>query len=308
MNTETNEILKSLKSEELVKSLELLRLPILKLSDINISKTNFNKWKKEKYLDSMFGEVTTNKVWQKFSLIQLMVLTIVNMLWERRMTTHIKSYVDALMDDKELNDALNEIIEDEDQLFIKAIDKARNSDMLSYLVKQKITNPNLPPISLIEAITVASIKLQRQYSLMIFDNGEIDFYSTSILSDYVGYKIDINLLNNTFLNIAFSSLVTNILKDNRSEKTNTFLTEQNNLIDLYIKQGYDLDSLSDIFNGEKNIETTQELIYDRAKNPTIVPNISALLNEYENQNVLIKVRDGKKQSIRRLIMNKLNGK
>ena len=308
MTTETNEILKSLKSEELVKCLELLRLPILKLSDINISKTNFNKWKKEKYLDSMFGEVTTNKVWQKFSLIQLMVLTIVNMLWERRMTTHIKSYVDALMDDKELNDTLNEIIEDEEQLFIKAIDKARNSDMLSYLVKQKIANPNLPPISLIEAITVASIKLQRQYSLMIFDNGEIDFYSTSILSDYVGYKIDINLLNNTFLNIAFSSLVTNILKDNRSEKTNTYLTEQNNLIDLYIKQGYDLDSLSDIFNGEKNIETTQEQVYDRAKNPTIVPNISALLNEYENQNVLIKVRDGKKQSIRRLIMNKLKGK
>jgi hypothetical protein len=155
------------------------------------------------------------------------------------------------MDDKELNDSLNDIIEDEEQLYIKAIDKARNSDLMSYLVKQKIANPNLPPISLIEAITVASIRLQRQYSLMIFDNGRIDFYSTSILSDYVGYKIDINLLNKTFLNIAFSSLVSNILKDNRNEKTNTYLTEQNNLIDLYIKQGYDLDSLSDIFNGEK---------------------------------------------------------
>lgn len=308
MKTDTNEILKSLKSDELIRSLELMRLPILKLSDINISKTNFNKWKKEKYLDSMFGEVSTSKVWQKFSLIQLMVLTIVNMLWERRMTTHIKTYVEALMDDKELNDTLNEIIVDEEQLFIKAIDKARNSDMLSYLVKQKIANPNLPPISLIEAITVASIKLKRQYSLMIFENGEIDFYSTSILSDYVGYKIDINLLNKTFLNIAFSSLVSNILKDNRNEKTNTYLTEQNNLIDLYIKQGYDLDSLSDIFNGEKDIETTQELIFDRAKDSSIVPNISTLLNEYENQNLLIKVRDGKKQSIRRLIINKINGK
>ena len=107
------------------------------------------------------------------------------------------------------------------------------------------------------------------------------------------------------MNIINKIIHCTILNDNRKEKTNTYLTEQNNLIDLYKKQGYYFDSLTDIFDNEKQIDAREEIIYDRAKNPTKVPNISALLNEFKNQNVLIKVRDGKKQSIRRLTLNKI---
>lgn len=301
---DTSLLMKSVKSDELAKMLDIMRLPILKLSEIQILKNNFNIWKKAGYLDSMFGKGSDNHGWNKFSLTQLIVLVIVDMLWERKMNNNIKAYVDALMDSSELDEQIKSIIEDENQTYLKALD-GENLDLLTYIVTQKKENPNLPTLSWIEAISIASVKIDRPYSLLIFEDGHIEFFSTSILSEYAGIKFDLKMLNETFLNIGFSKLIRKILNfNNVTTIGNPFLTNDGNLIDKYIANGYDAETLIEILNKPSDLAVEEQTIYDRSIKGSTPPKIEELVKEKSNQDLIIKVRDGKKLSIKRLIINK----
>ncbi len=302
--SDTSLILKSIKSDELAAILEIMRVPILKLSEINISKNNFNIWKKAGYLDSMFGTDGDNHGWNKFSLTQLIILSIVDMLWERKMNKDIKDCVDGFMDSTQLDEWITEILEDENQTYLKALN-GKNLDLITYIVTQKKENPNLPAISSIEALAIASLRIDRPYSLLIFDDGQIQFFSTSILSDYMGFKFDINMLNKTFLNIGFSSLVKKILTENVDDmKNNSFLKRGSNLIKKYTVNGYDIKKLTDPSHNQSNIEVEEQNIYDRSIKGSTPPKIEEIVKEISNQDIVIKIRNGKKTNIKRFIINK----
>jgi len=298
---DTSLLLKSIKSDELASMLDILRYPILKLSEIQILKNNYNIWKKAGYLDSMFGKGSVKPIWNKFSLTQLIVLVIVDMLWQRKMNNNIKAYVDAFMDSTQLDEQIKSILEAENQTYLKALD-GKNLDLLTYIVTQKKANPNLPSLSWIEAISIASVKIDRPYSLLIFEDGRIEFFSTSILSEYVELKFEIKMLNKTFLNIGFSGLVRKII--NYDKNGNPFLKKEGNLIDKYKANGYDVETLIEILNNPNDLEVEEENIYDRSIDASNPPKIEDLVKEKANQDLIIKVRDGKKMSIKRFIINK----
>ncbi len=301
---DTSLLLKSINPDELALMLDFMRLPILKLSEIQISKNNFNIWKKAGYLDSIFGKGSDNHGWNKFSLTQLIVLVIVDMLWERKMNSNIKAYVDAFMDSSELDEQIKSILEDENQTYLKALD-GKNLDLLTYIVTQKKVNPNLPSLSWIEAISIASVKIDRPYSLLIFEDGRIEFFSTSILSEYSGIKFDIKMLNETFLNIGFSGLAKKFLNYNSANTDKSqFLKNESNLIDKYITNGYDIETLMEILHNPSDLILEEQTMYDRSVDGSNTPKIEELVKEKANQDLLIKVRDGKKMSIKRLIINK----
>jgi hypothetical protein len=301
--TDTSLLLKSIESKELALMLDIMRLPILKLSEIQISKNAFNIWKKAGYLDSIFGKGNDYHGWNKFSLTQLIVLVIVDMLWERKMNDKIKDYVDAFMNSSELDEQIKSLLEDENQTYLKALE-GKNLDLLTYIVTQKKENPNLPSISWIEAISIASVKIDRPYSLLIFEDGRLEFYSTSLLSDYIGLKFDLKMLNETFLNIGFSGLVKKILNYN-SANNNPYLKKDSQLMDKYIANGYNIETLIELLQNPSDLEVKQQTIYDRSISKGLIPpKIEDLLREKANQDLLIKVRDGKKMIINRLTINK----
>jgi len=297
-------ILKSIKSDVLASILDVIRLPTLRLSDIRISKNDFNIWKKAGYLDSMFGREVEKLVWNLFSVSQLIVLVLVNMLWERKMNEHIKDYVDAFMNSSELNELITSILEDENQTYLNAL-KGGKSDLLTYIVSQKKENPNLPALSWIEAIAIASIKIDRPYSLLLFEDGRVEFFSTTLLSDYIGLKFDIKILNETFLNIQFSSIVRKILNINKDgTNVNPYIKNESTFIKRYIANGYDIETLIELLNSPNNIEVEEQSIFDRSIKGSTPPKIEDLVKEKANQDILIRIRDGKKLSIKRLIINK----
>jgi hypothetical protein len=247
----------------------------------------------------MFGKGGDNHGWNKFSLTQLIVLVIVDMLWERKMNDKIKDYVDAFMDSSELEEQINSILEDENQTYLKALE-GKNLDLLTYIVTQKKENPNLPSITWIEAISIASVKIDRPYSLLIFEDGRIEFYSTSLLSDYIGLKLDLKMFNETFLNIGFSGLVKKILNYN-STNNNTYIKKESKLMDKYIANGYNIETLIELLHNPSDLEVEQQTIYDRSVNKgSAPPKIEDLVREKANQDLSIKVRDGKKMVINRL--------
>ena len=297
-------ILKSIKSDELASILEIMRLPILKLSEIQISKNDFNIWKKAGYLDSIFRKEQDNHGWNKFSLTQLIILVIVDLLWGRKMNQNIKDIVEAFMDSSELDEHIISILEDENQAYLKGLN-GKNIDLLSYIVLQKKENPNLPAISWIEAIAIASIKIDRPYSLLIFEGGRVEFFSTSLLSDYIGLKFDINLLKETFLNIQFSNIVRKILNVNSDgTNENPYVKKEGSLIKKYIANGYNIETLIELLNSTNSLEVEEQNIFDRSITGSTPPKIEDVVKEKANQDILIRIRDGKKMSIRRLIINK----
>ena len=301
---DTSLILKSIKSDELSSILDIMRMPILKLSEIQISKNDFNIWKKAGYLDSIFGKEGDNHGWNKFSLTQLIVLVIVDLLWRRKMNQNIKEYVEAFMDSSQLDEQIISMLEDENQGYLKALN-GKNLDLLSYIISQKKVNPNLPAISWIEAIAVASIKIDRPYSLLIFEGGRVDFFSTTLLTDYIGLKFDINLLNESFLNIQFSNIVRKILNVNSDgTNENPYIKKDSSLIKKYMANGYDIETLIELLNSDNNLEVEEQNIFDRSKKDSTPPKIEDVVKEKANQDILIRIRDGKKMSIKRLIINK----
>jgi hypothetical protein len=220
------------------------------------------------------------------------------------MNQNIKDFVEAFMDSSELDEHIISILEDENQAYLKGLN-GKNIDLLSYIVLQKKENPNLPAISWIEAIAIASLKIDRPYSLLIFEGGRVEFFSTSLLSDYIGLKFDINLLKETFLNIQFSNIVRKILNVNSDgTNENPYVKKEGSLIKKYIANGYNIETLIELLNSTNSLEVEEQNIFDRSITGSTPPKIEDVVKEKANQDILIRIRDGKKISIRRLIINK----
>jgi hypothetical protein len=111
------------------------------------------------------------------------------------------------------------------------------------------------------------------------------------------------MLNETFLNIGFSGLVRKIINYNNANG-NPFLKEEGNLIDKYKANGYDVETLIEILNNSSDLTVEEQTIYDRSVKGSTPPKIEDLVKENANQDLLIKVRDGKKMNIKRFIINK----
>lgn len=294
-------MVKALKTDDITKTLELLRKPLLKLSETQIPKHSFYQWKKAKYLDSLLPkQENTNsnqdvpKEWTRFSIMELVILYIVNNLWERNLGYKIKEFIDDYMLGEDFDNQLKMLLQDEHNILEKLFNKSKEGDILGFIYEQKKINPHLPTMTNIEGLIIASLKLNRPHSILIYENDTIEFIVTSNLTDLMGVSFYKDLLQKSFINISISQIVDNVLYGNKKESA---IGKQEPLVTKLLKIGYDTNTLNEILNKGELLEYIEEKL-DTSSNIEKV----FLDNRNDDQDILLKVRGGKKVSLRRIII------
>ncbi len=295
-------MVKSLKTDDIASILELLRTPIFKLSETNIPKHSFFQWKKAKYLDSLFppqnqkiGEPDKDeKVWLRPSIMQSVVLSLVNILWERNLGFKIKEFIDEYMLGDDFDKQLKMYLQDDEHNLEKVLKKSKNEDILGFMYYQKKINPHLPAMTNIEGLIIASLKLDRPYSIIIHENDTIEIFTTSKLTDMLGESLYKDLLKKTFINISISQIVNNVLYGNKNETT---IAKQETAITKLLKIGYDTTTINELLNKGNSLEYIEEKL-DAKRNIEKV----FLDNRNDDQDIILKIRGGEKVSLRRVII------
>lgn len=83
----------------------------------------------------------------------------------------------------------------------------------------------------------------------------------------------------------------------RMRKGFNTLTSENNIMLKLLEKGYDANTINELF------ERNSDLIYTDESLP-VETKIEKAINEFANQDLLIKIRDSKKKIIKRLIITK----
>lgn len=288
---------------DLVSTLNVFREPIFTLSETDITKSVFNQWKKENIIDKLLVGNNTSRSWNRFSITELTILYVVNTLWERNINDEkIKEVIDFLIDGDDLEKQVNDILEDEENRYLNMLEKAQNIDLIGYIATQKKQNPNLPVITNIEALLISCMKLNRPYTMVVTENGKIEIFVTSLLTDLFLSKDYYNklykeLFSKPFLNISLDFIVSKILKKINTNNADVFVSTSNNQIQKLINKGYSIEVLNDIF-GKPRIENYTEELLD------LKTNIQFAAREFNDQHLLIKVVGKRISSIRRIIFKK----
>lgn len=307
--------------EKLSELLELLRVPLQKLSETNIDKSVYNLWKRTGIIDALILK-TEERKWNRISIMELVILNIVNVLWQRKIKDEkIKEVVNKMLseglksieiknplngiigtawywDNSVSSDYLGDLNEKTYTLGKKVIQLGQDLDLMMHLNTQKKLNPHLPKISWIESFIIGSIRTNRPYSIILFDDGEIMFFFTDTMSDELNPSRNSELLKRSFTNISINRIVSDILSAdvNTANGFNT-LTSENNIMLKLLEKGYDANTINELF------ERNSDLIYTDESLP-VETKIEKAINEFANQDLLIKIRDSKKKIIKRLIITK----
>lgn len=287
----------------LINTLKVLRMPILKLSETNITKHSFFQWKNAKYLDALFpasiDEINNpdkkkTKGWNKFSILDLTILSIVNILWERNLDYKIKEFVELFLLGDDFDKQIKMFVNEDSKIIEEAFLKNNESTLLNYMFMQKKESPHLPFISNIEGLIIATFKLNKPHSIIIYEDDTIEFLITSSFMDVLNRINYREMLEKTFLNISIKEIVENIIYGKYRQST---IGKQNNLIDKLINIGYDNITIKEIFENKNQIYFEEEKI-DVKKNLESV----FLENRNDDQDIILKVRSGEKVSLRRIVI------
>jgi len=299
---ELSSIFKSLKTDDVVSVLELLRTPLLKLSETNIPKHQFFQWKKAKYLDSLFPPQNQKvgksdkkeKEWTIFSVMQTVILSFVKILWERNLESKIKEFVDEYMLGDDFDNQLKSYLQEDGDMLEKVFNKSKYEDILGFMYYQKKVNPHLPSMTNIEGLIFASLKLDRPSSIIIHENNTIEVLVTSKLTDLLGVSLYNDLLKKTFISISISQVVNNVIYGNKDETT---IAKQETAITKLLIAGYDIATLNELLNKGNELEYIEEKL-DAKRNIEKV----FLDNRNDDQDIILKIRGGEKVSLRRVII------
>jgi hypothetical protein len=289
-----------LKSSSLAACLEILREPLLRLSEIDIPKPLFNQWKKEGLINF---QITTSeeKLWNRFSILDYVILNIIKVLWENEVDTNIiKNILHIILDGKGIRNHVDDILDASVLTDQTKYEDNPDLDLMHYIVAQKKLNPQLPFFTNIEAYIIGSFKLNRPFSIILFENGKIEMFTTDSFADAIAPYLIKEMFSKTFLNVSIKSIVNKVLLANSNENVNTVNMTVNNFIEKLFAKGYSIDTISELFGTRtESVDFTEETI----QNPRTV-NIEKLIREKTSQDILIKIRDGEKKSIRRLLITK----
>jgi hypothetical protein len=287
--------LSNLKSADLAECLSILRQPILKLSETNLSKALFNTWKREKIINTLIID-GTERQWNKFSILDLVILNVINILWEHDIPVQaIKNTLALLLDGKGIRNDVNDIMDYPLESTKSIIDDDSNLNLLEYIVNQKKKNPQLPFFTNIESYIIGSLKLNRPFSILVKDNGRIELFTTDSFKDMLGSVFLNDLLSNTVLNISIRSVLEKILMVTDTSS----LRPRNRLIEKLIESGCTAETVNELFGKRTDLKFKEKTI----ENPQTV-SIANLIKEYSNQDIIIKIRDSQKKSIKQIIITK----
>jgi hypothetical protein len=291
---------KIFESDDVAQMLQIFRTPVLKLSELHelkIIKSTYNQWKKEGILINLLSKPESEEKtkWQKFSILETIILQIVSCLWEKGNQSHfIKEIVDELIESKSLNEILNHLVAQ--KINSISFNKIRNSDdtnLLAYLIKQKETNPNLPPITHIEALLIGSIKMGNRFSLLIFENGTIEFLFQPVLFSTNKPLLSDKHLNEHFEHIPVTKLLKNISRISDNTPTENTLTLESKIVLKFIEKGYSFESIKRLFEGNHDAEIAEEIKIESPQNQVI----ERLIRANAHQDIYIQIRDGIKKNI-----------
>jgi hypothetical protein len=99
------------------------------------------------------------------------------------------------------------------------------------------------------------------------------------------------MLKHSFLSISINSIIQNLIVKPIQEKASS---NEMDLIGLLIKKGFDIATLNEVFSRKELSYTLEELAVDSI--------IEKLLKQYTDQDLVIKIRDGEKKSLKRIII------
>ena len=298
---ENNQKIKELlESDDAVDVLTALRLPILKLSELHIlkiQKPTYNQWKKRNLLSSFLQQVDPNSTskWQKFSILEVILLQIIRILWESGTDDNdVEKIIKELVDGASLNELIDAIITSKQngQNFFtnQSLD---TGSLITYLVSQKLANPQLFLVTLLEAYILLALKTGKLFSLIVFEGGAIDFIFEPVFSNTLNKELNNDLFYKQFQNIPITSLLHKALSLGSNPNESSVLTRENTIVSKLIEKGYTLDTLTRIFSTNSELQQYEERTIEK----TTGVNISTLINETPNQDIIIKIRNSKKESI-----------
>jgi hypothetical protein len=164
---------------------------------------------------------------------------------------------------------------------------------LAYLIKQKETNPNLPPITHIEALLIGSIKMGNRFSLLIFENGTIEFLFQPVLFSTNKPLLSDKHLNEHFEHIPVTKLLKNISRISDNTPTENTLTLESKIVLKFIEKGYSFESIKRLFEGNHDAEIAEEIKIESPQNQVI----ERLIRANAHQDIYIQIRDGIKKNI-----------
>jgi hypothetical protein len=220
-----------LKSSTFATCLELLRQPLLHLSDIDIPKPVFNTWKKSGLIN--FQKSTDRRLWNLFSLLDYIILKIIFRLWNNDVDVEkIKSSLKRLLDGIYNIDLTNQNFEDNPNL-----------DLMHYIVSQRKLNPHLPYFTTIEAYIIGALKLDRPFSIILYEDGKIEMFTTDSFTDITDISLK-EKFSKTFLNVSIKDIVDKICSRENSVSSNNF-------IEKLIVKGYSVETISELFGDIK---------------------------------------------------------
>jgi hypothetical protein len=298
---------KDIEDGDLYYLLKFFRTKALKLSETSLKKSVFNQWKGEGLTKKMETDYYS---WNRFSLVDLVLLDVLKVLWFNSVENAVISKViDRLLEKVNINQfdsfinywkVWEQIGEQEGFDAIEKIKSlAPKIDIETYLNEQ--SRDKLTPtytISWIEAFMLGVLRTDRPYFIAVYPDGNYRMVYTDIYTDEFQANYMNDILKETFVLVSINGIVNNLISakaniDSGAANAATSNTLLNKLMNL----GLDSRLISKVVNyrSEKGIEIISHDVKDK---------LSLLANKYESHDMIIKVRGKKILSIQSFLFKK----
>ena len=289
-----NTLFEKIPESKLVLYLKELRMYELKVKELGVEKSAFNYMKRLGIFQPFMNSEPNG--WQYFNMTERLLIKLSEILWrygyEVDTIRHINS---VLLDDSWLLSKINSLMASAPvsyEHFKQGADS--NMTFIEYCLAQKNKLQRIKFFTNLDALIILAIEFRIPISIQINGKGEFHIYS-GIESELLKAQ---DIFHSSFLNIPILEVFNTYIPELKVSSL-LFNPNENGIrrIDTLIRKGFDAKTL-------REVEFSNESLSIEEEDLPLTANLGKAKNEFANQDLIVKVRQSKVVSIKRLKIQK----
>lgn len=290
MRESFNVLLDKIPDSKLVAYLQELRSFKLKVKELGVEKSAFNYLKRLGMLDGLFMD--EQKGWQHFNMTERVLIKISEILWHYGYNVEVVRSINAmLLSDDLLQGKVQKLMSVPYDKLLANTDGTVS--FIEYSILNNAQKNRIKSFTNLDALIILSIELNAPVSLVIDGLG-----TATILSEVYDFPDVDSFFHTTFLSIPIKAVFDTYIKELRSDSPLLNPNETaKRRVDTLLRKGFDVKTIREVEYANDKVQIEEHDL------PTTA-NIAKVKSQFANQDILIKVRNSKIQSIKQLKITK----
>ncbi len=248
----------------------------VKLKEIAIDKRKYNYWKSEGLFEQLDMH-PQNGGWLEFNSIDEIALMMVGRLWDFGISVELnKEILQFLYNDSIIVKDIELFVNDQNKKNTMTALNLEHPNLYSFLLEEKGKRKTL--MNNLELIVIYISQKKNRVSLIYDTDGNLALSINKYYFDMFGNPLDELNVEGTYLSLSISEIVSSVI-------IKTIVSGHNQFVAMF-----------------QNATIRPDKTYQYEELP-IDTNLSRAIKEHQNQDILIEIRNNKKQKIKRTIIS-----